>query len=101
MTGWAPAAPGLRPRPRGRAILTSAPLNGRDVRRKRPPALSFLLRMETLRRVSRVASLLALDGAAVYLAIFSALYLKFIIRGEPGVTRRGRSPTTTSRSSAW
>ena len=58
-------------RPRGRAILTSAPLNGRDVRRKRPPALSFLLRMETLRRVSRVASMLAVDYAAVYLAIFT------------------------------
>ena len=34
-----------------------------DVRRKRPPALSFLLRMETLRRASRVVSLLALDFA--------------------------------------
>ncbi len=82
--GTGPAGPPTA-RPRGRAVLTSAALNGRDVRRKRPPALSFLLRMETLRRVSRVASLLALDGAAVYLAIFSALYLKFIIRGEPGV----------------
>ena len=34
-----------------------------DVRRKRPPALSFLLRMETLRKASRVVSLLALDFA--------------------------------------
>ena len=34
-----------------------------DVRRKRPPALSFLLRMETLRKAARVVSLLALDFA--------------------------------------
>ena len=31
-----------------------APLPERDVRRKRPPALSFLLRMDTLRRIARV-----------------------------------------------
>ncbi len=31
------------------------------MRRKRPPALSFLLRMATVRRVARVVSLLALD----------------------------------------
>ena len=37
------------------------PLPERDVRRKRPPALSFLLRMETLRKATRVISLLALD----------------------------------------
>ena len=71
-----------RPEAAVRALL---PANGRDVRRKRPPALSFLLRMETLRRVSRVASLLAVDYVAVYGAIFTALYLKFIIRGAPGV----------------
>jgi len=32
-----------------------------DIRRKRPPALSFLLRAETLRRCARVLTLLALD----------------------------------------
>ena len=37
-----------------------------DVRRKRPPLLSFLLRMETLRRALRVVSLLALDFAALF-----------------------------------
>jgi exopolysaccharide biosynthesis polyprenyl glycosylphosphotransferase len=47
-----------------------------DVRRKRPPALSFLLRMDTLRRVSRVVSLLAIDLLALFLAIFTALCLK-------------------------
>src|SRR5919206_4311634 len=48
----------------------------RDMRRKRPPALSFLLRMDTLRRVARVASLLALDFAGLFLAIFTALCIK-------------------------
>ena len=43
------------------------------MRRKRPPALSFLLRMATARRLARVVSLLALDFAAVALAIFTAL----------------------------
>ena len=47
-----------------------------DVRRKRPPALSFMLRMDTLRRVMRVLSLLAIDLAALFLAILTALCLK-------------------------
>jgi exopolysaccharide biosynthesis polyprenyl glycosylphosphotransferase len=46
------------------------------MRRKRPPALSFLLRMDTLRRLARVASLLALDFVGLFLAIFTALCLK-------------------------
>ena len=48
----------------------------RDMRSKRPPAMSFLLRVETIRRLARVVSLLALDFAAVALAIFTALVLK-------------------------
>src|SRR5215208_4908673 len=40
-------------------------LPARDVRRKRPPALSFLLRWETARKVLRVATLMALDFAGV------------------------------------
>jgi exopolysaccharide biosynthesis polyprenyl glycosylphosphotransferase len=48
----------------------------RDMRRKRPPVLSFLLRMSTARRLARVVSLLALDFVAVALAIFTALILK-------------------------
>lgn len=46
------------------------------MRRKRPPALSFLLRMATARRLARVVSLLALDFAGVALAVFTALILK-------------------------
>ena len=53
----------------------------RDIRRKRPPALSFLLRMSTLRRAARVVSLLALDFAGVALAIFTALVLKEVAHG--------------------
>jgi exopolysaccharide biosynthesis polyprenyl glycosylphosphotransferase len=58
----------------------------RDIRRKRPPALSFLVRVATLRRFGRVVSLLALDFAGVALAIFTALVLKEAARGvvDPG-----------------
>ena len=58
-----------------------AALPDRDVRRKRPPALSFLLRMATLRRGLRVLSLLALDFAGVWAALFVALLLKALIKG--------------------
>jgi exopolysaccharide biosynthesis polyprenyl glycosylphosphotransferase len=55
------------------------PLPAVDVRRKRPPVLSFLLRWETLRRAMRVVALLALDFAGLFAAIFSALMLKAVI----------------------
>jgi exopolysaccharide biosynthesis polyprenyl glycosylphosphotransferase len=48
----------------------------RDMRRRRPPAFSFLLRLDTGRRAARVLSLLALDFFGVALAIFTALALK-------------------------
>jgi exopolysaccharide biosynthesis polyprenyl glycosylphosphotransferase len=51
-----------------------------DIRRKRPPALSFLLRMDTMRRFSRVVSLLLLDFLAVFAAIFTALMVKAVLR---------------------
>jgi exopolysaccharide biosynthesis polyprenyl glycosylphosphotransferase len=53
----------------------------RDVRRKRPPALSFLLRMETVRRLARIVSLMAVDFVGVYAAILTALVLKGAILG--------------------
>ena len=52
------------------------PRSDRDMRSKRPPALSFLLRMDTMRRGLRVLSLLVLDLFGVSLAIFTALALK-------------------------
>jgi exopolysaccharide biosynthesis polyprenyl glycosylphosphotransferase len=54
----------------------------RDVRRKRPPALSFILRLETLRVGARVLSLLALDYVGVVGALYTALLLKAAIKGE-------------------
>src|SRR3954466_11400642 len=60
----------------------------RDMRAKRPPVLSFLLRWSTIRRAARVISLLALDLAAIIGAIFTALCLKAAARNawEPSVS---------------
>jgi exopolysaccharide biosynthesis polyprenyl glycosylphosphotransferase len=72
-------------KPKGPEAGTSPPetlvLPQRDVRRKRPPMLSFLLRWETARRVGRVAILMALDFAGVSLGIFTALILKAAVVG--------------------
>ena len=57
-------------------------LPDRDVRRKRPPAFSFLLRMETARRLARVGSLLLIDFVGVYAAILTALAVKAAVRDE-------------------
>jgi exopolysaccharide biosynthesis polyprenyl glycosylphosphotransferase len=66
--------------PRDHAVLRdSVTLPAVDVRRKRPPALSFLLRMETLRRAARVLTLLAIDFAGLYAALFTALMVKVVL----------------------
>ena len=54
-------------------------LPDRDVRRKRPPVLSIVLRLETLRRVARVASLLVIDYVGVVGALFTALMVKLAL----------------------
>src|SRR3712207_3653269 len=59
-----------------------ATLPDHDVRRKKPPLLSFLLRMDTLRSAARVLSLLAVDLIAVSGAIFTALALKDAVLGD-------------------
>ena len=96
----APPAPSLPPAPRadaqrvrisrGRAVLSESTVrrepSERDMRRKRPPVLSFLLRVATLRRLARVLSLLALDFAGVALAIFTALLLKAAVRDHVQLT---------------
>jgi exopolysaccharide biosynthesis polyprenyl glycosylphosphotransferase len=68
----------------GRSVLSEITVrrqpSDRDMRRKRPPALAFLLRITTARRVARVISLLALDFAGVSLAILTALLLKAAVR---------------------
>jgi len=57
-------------------------LPARDVRRKRPPALSFLLRIETARQLLRILSLLAIDFAGLFAAIFTGLMLKAVVLGN-------------------
>ncbi len=52
-----------------------------DVRRRRPPGLSFLLRLDTLRRLARIVLLLSLDAIGVYSALLGALELKSALRG--------------------
>src|SRR3954465_357280 len=56
------------------------PLPDRAVRPKRPPVLSFLLRLDTMRQGGRVVSLLALDFLALFAAILTALCLKAALR---------------------
>jgi exopolysaccharide biosynthesis polyprenyl glycosylphosphotransferase len=63
----------------------AAALPRRDVRRKRPPGLSFLLRVETVRRIARVASLLILDYVGVAGAMTTAMFLKLAVLGDPSV----------------
>jgi exopolysaccharide biosynthesis polyprenyl glycosylphosphotransferase len=72
----------IRQNPRGLVTMRPSPRRHRDVRSKRPPVLSFLLRWETARRFLRVAVLLALDFAGVFLAIFTALAFKAIVRSN-------------------
>jgi exopolysaccharide biosynthesis polyprenyl glycosylphosphotransferase len=61
---------------------TSVPLPDRDIRRKRPPVLSFVLRLETLRRVARVLSLLVLDFIGVVGALFTAVMVKLAVHDQ-------------------
>ncbi len=83
-SGKAAAAPGKAAAQRSTLSVTSrrTERSDRDIRRKRPPALSFLLRMSTVWRGARVVSLLALDFAGVALAIFTALVLKEAVHGR-------------------
>ena len=61
-------------------------LPDRDVRRKRPPAMSFVLRLETLRRVARVVSLLAIDYVGVVGALLTALMVKLALADSFNLT---------------
>lgn len=89
-TAPSPAA-SLRARiTQGRSVLSETTVrrepSDRDMRRKRPPALAFLLRVDTARRLARVISLLALDFAGVALAILTALLLKAAVRDHVQLT---------------
>lgn len=70
------------PTSRGGSYITVLP--ARDVRRKRPPALSLLLQ-DTLRRSCRVLSLFALDFIGVAGALTSALWLKGVFHGDANI----------------
>jgi exopolysaccharide biosynthesis polyprenyl glycosylphosphotransferase len=70
-------------RTNGGAVRAPLALPDQDVRRKRPPLVSFLLRVETLRKALRVLSLLALDYVGVVAALFSALMVKLLLIGHP------------------
>ncbi len=59
----------------------------RDVRRKKPPFLRFLLRMETVRRIARLLSLLAADYVGVLGAIYIALLVKFLLAGDHHISQ--------------
>jgi exopolysaccharide biosynthesis polyprenyl glycosylphosphotransferase len=54
----------------------------RDVRRKRPPLLMFLLRMETLRRLTRVTTLLLIDFIGVTAALLTAFAVKLAFKSS-------------------
>src|SRR3712207_953786 len=78
-----PSSTPAKTRPREASAQTPSPhLPERDVRRKRPPLMSFLLRMDTLRSAARVVALLALDFAGLFAAIFTALALKDAVLGD-------------------
>jgi exopolysaccharide biosynthesis polyprenyl glycosylphosphotransferase len=80
-----PTRPALVPRSADELAPATVELAEYDIRRKRPPALSFLLRMSTMRRLGRVVSLLALDFGGLALAIFTSLLLKEAVRGNVDV----------------
>jgi exopolysaccharide biosynthesis polyprenyl glycosylphosphotransferase len=63
--------------------LVQVPLDSidRDVRSVRPPALNVLRRLDTLRQLARVVSLMVLDVFGIGLAIFVALVVKAAVRG--------------------
>jgi exopolysaccharide biosynthesis polyprenyl glycosylphosphotransferase len=55
----------------------------RDVRARKPVGLDLLMRLGTLRRLVRILVLAALDIAGVFLAIWTALELKAVLRSQP------------------
>ena len=57
----------------------------RDVRRKRPPVISFLLRADTVRKILRVTILLALDFIGVGAALMTATLIKLALRSTASV----------------
>jgi exopolysaccharide biosynthesis polyprenyl glycosylphosphotransferase len=65
---------------------SAVPLTTRDVRARKAPIRSALIRWETLRRLVRVITLGALDAAGVFLAIWTALELKAVVNRASDLT---------------
>src|SRR4051812_17998973 len=71
----------LQPAP---GVATTLP--PRDVRSRRPFLLRAIIRLRTLRSLARVLMLGALDAAGIFLAIWTALELKAILRNKSDLT---------------
>jgi len=69
------------------ATGAAASLPQRDVRARRPPLLRGIVGVELLRRFARIATLAALDVAALFLAIWTALETKTLILGASDLSR--------------
>src|SRR4051812_23183019 len=61
---------------------TGGTLPRRDVRARRPYLLRALIKFHTLRSVARVVTLAALDALGLFLAIWTALELKALLRDK-------------------
>src|SRR5215207_9205130 len=75
-------------------------LSAKDVRRKRPPVLAFLLKLATVRKVMRLGTLVTLDIFGVYMAIVTALTLKAGLVSDDWNPRHVIEPITTAVSSS-
>jgi exopolysaccharide biosynthesis polyprenyl glycosylphosphotransferase len=64
----------------------AATLPPRDVRARRPFLLRAIIRLRTLRAIARVLVLGFLDAAGVFLAIWTALELKALLRDKSDLT---------------
>ncbi len=62
-----------------REVKPAIMLPERDVRAGKPLLLGSVLRFETVRRASRVASLAVLDLGGLFLAIWTALVIKTLL----------------------
>src|SRR3954469_8733750 len=60
-------------------------LPARDIRARKAPVRSALIRYEALRRLTRVVILIALDVAGVFCAIWTALELKAVLNGKSDI----------------
>src|SRR4051795_1930603 len=61
-------------------------LPARDIRARKAPVRSALIRFEALRRLTRVLTLTVLDVAGVFLAIWTALELKAVLNDQSNLT---------------